>query len=150
AIPLLNEIDGITGCSGTVADKAAVQYIGCDPTLCTPPPVPLSPPAAFSFAAGIYQWHALVPLIPKVPGYWVQIFTSGPIFPTSPNTGDYFLLTGNVNVPATLTAGLYKFDGTNWVSRNGLTFPEAPAPVKGDFFQLTEHDFFADGQSGAG
>ena len=149
AIPLLNEIDGITGCTGTVADKTAVQYVGCSPTVCTPPPVPFSPPAAYSFASGIYQWHALVPLLPHAPGYWVHIFTSGPILPTSPNTGDYFLLTGSVTVP-TLTAGLYMYDGTNWVSRNDIVFPEDPAPVKGDFFQLTEHYFLANGQSGAG
>ena len=154
AIPLLNEINGISGCSGAVADKAAVQYIGCDATLCTPPPIPFSPPAAFSFAAGIYQWHSLVPLIPKSPGYWVQIFTSGPILPTSPSIGDYFLLTGSANlptnVPPALTAGLYKFDGTNWVSEGGIAFPDDPAPVKGDFFQLAEHYFLANGMSGAG
>ena len=150
AIPLLNTINGITGCSGAVADKAAVQYISCDATLCTPPPIPLSPPAAFSLVSGIYQWHSLVPLIPKSPGYWVQIFTSGSILPTSPSMGDYFLLTGSVNVPATLTAGLYKFDGTNWVSEDAIAFPDDPAPVKGDFFQLAEHYFLANGMSGAG
>ena len=150
AIPLLNEIDGITGCTGTVADQAAVQYIGCSATLCTPPAPPFSPPVAYSLAAGIYQWHALVPLVPNAPGYWVPIFPSGPILPTSPNAGDYFLLTGTVNVPATFAAGLYKFDGVNWVSAGGIALPESPAPVKGDFFQLAEHTFLADGQSGAG
>ena len=74
------------------------DYIGCDATLCTPPPVPFRRRPRL-FAAGIYQWHSLVPLIPKSPGYWVQIFTSGPILPTSPSTGDYFLLTGSANLP---------------------------------------------------
>ncbi len=162
ALPLFNEFEGVTGCSGIVADQAAVQYIGCV-TLCSPPappplpPILTSPPVAYSFAQGVYQWHALVPLVPNVPGYWTQAFTSGPIFPTSPSDGQYFELTGNTNIPATLTTGLYKFDSSmmtpvngGWITETGLAFPEDPAPIKGDFFQLTEHYFLADGQSGAG
>ena len=162
ALPLFNEFEGVTGCSGIVADQAAVQYIGCV-TLCSPPappplpPILTSPPVAYSFAQGVYQWHAVVPLVPNVPGYWTQAFTSGPIFPTSPTDGQYFELTGNTNIPATLTTGLYKFDSSmmtpvngGWITETGLAFPEDPAPIKGDFFQLTEHYFLADGQSGAG
>ncbi len=78
------------------------------------------------------------------------MFPSNPIFPVSPSTGDYFLLTGSTNIPATLTAGLYKFDGTTWVSESGIDFPTSPAPAKGDFFQLAEHEIFADAKSGAG
>ena len=153
-IPLLNEIDGITGCNGTVADKAAVQFIGC--AICALPTILPEPPIASSFAQGVYQWHALVPLVPNAPGYWVPVFTSGPIFPTSPSDGEYFLLTANTNIPQTLTAGLYKYDSSTlpknggWVSETGTEFPEIRRRSKGDFFQLTEHYFLADGISGAG
>ncbi len=123
----------VTGCTGAIADAAAVQRVELLP--------------------GIYVFQKPFPLLD---GDWEGVFPSGPILPTSPVDGQYFLLTGSVTTPGTLAPGLYKFDASKiatnggWVSENDVDFPTSPAPAEGDFFQLTENSFLADGTSGAG
>ena len=113
--------------TGSIADTAAVQRV--------------------EQVAGVYEWVQPIPLLP---GDWVFAFPSNPVLPTSPAPNQYFLLTGPVTTPTALSPGLYKWNGTSWVSENADAFPTSPAPAKGDFFQLTEHYFVADATSGAG
>ncbi len=119
----LTSFTGITGCTGTVANSAQIQRI--------------------HQTTGVYQWD-------DGSSQWVLQFASGPLLPAGPTLNQYFLLTASVTQPNSLSAGLYKWNGTSWLSEGGTDFPTSPAPAKGDFFQLAEDYYLADGISGAG
>ncbi|HEY3921306.1 MAG TPA: carbohydrate-binding protein, partial [Gaiellaceae bacterium] len=114
---------GISGCTGIVANSAQIQRI--------------------HQTTGVYQWD-------DGTSQWVLQFASGPLLPSGPTLNQYFLLTAAVTQPNSLAAGLYKWNGTSWVSEGGTDFPTSPVPAKGNFFQLAEDYNLADGISGAG
>src|SRR4029077_13323065 len=83
--------NGITGCTGAVADKAAVT----------------SSTAAPSLASGVYQFTALTGWTFLGDGITLPDIPMGTAFPSSPAAGAFFNLTTGIK-------GIYRFDGTSW------------------------------------